>query len=76
MTDYWFSEAIFRRFCPFLFSRQNILPLPRSSTVPVYVTCVAQGWTNAIGGPYDGAALIAKEENWVLDPRRKPTVSP
>lgn len=34
------------------------------------------GWTNASGGPYDGAALIVKEENWVLDPRRKPTASP
>ena len=74
MTDYWFSKTIFRPFRPFSL-RETILPSPHRDA-GVVPTWLPVGWTNASGGPYDGAALIVKEENWVLDPRRKPIVSP
>ena len=56
--------------------RETILPLPRRGARAAHTACQPIGWTNASGGPYDEAAPIVKEENWVLDPRRKPTASP
>jgi hypothetical protein len=52
------------------------LSLPHRGAGVAPIACLPIGWTTANGGPYDEAALIVKEENWVLDPQRKPTASP